>query len=58
MTIGAAILLIVLLGLYIGFELATVGFIKAVFRRLDRWIERRDRAALGLPPKDEEDGSR
>jgi len=58
MTIGSAIILIVLLGLYIGFELATVGLVKAIFRRLGRWIERRDRAALGLPPKDEKDRSR
>ena len=49
MDIGAAVALVVIIGLYVGFELGLVAVLKAIFRWLSAKVERRDRIALGLP---------
>lgn len=55
MNIGAAIALVVIIGLYVGFELGLVAAVKATFRWLSAKVERRDRIALGLPVDEKPD---
>jgi len=53
--IGAAVALVVVIGLYVGFELGLVVALKAVFRWLSAKVERRDRIVLGLPVDEKRD---
>jgi Flp pilus assembly pilin Flp len=55
MNIGAAIALVVIIGLYVGLELGLVAVLKAMFRRLSAKVERRDHIALGLPADEKRD---
>lgn len=50
-TVGACVALVVILGLYLGFELGMVYLVKRAFRWLGDALDRRDRAALGLSDK-------